>query len=160
MRKMRFLNCVMLSCCVVLGLLAGFSMDCVAQMRILPRERVDSLVKAAEGPRCWAADFLYVDSLSFNAGTASEGSIIAAEYHIRNTGDEDLAIGRVETTCGCVTASLSPAFLPAHESAVLHVEYNTLRHPGRHPRYISIYLREPVDTCIARLELLSRVLEK
>lgn len=123
-----------------------------AQMRILPRAKVDSLVKAAEGPRYWASSFLECDSLCFDAGEVAEnGGPVKVEFRLRNTGREDLLLGRVETSCSCVRATVSPMFLKRDSTAVVRAEYDPKGHPGVHPRYISLYLAAPIDTVVARL---------
>lgn len=126
--------------------------NAAAQMRILPRAKVDSLVKAAEGPRYWASSFLECDSLCFDAGEVAENSgPVEVEFRIRNTGREDLLLGRIETSCSCVRATVSPSFLRRDSTAVIRAEYDPKGHPGVHPRYISLYLDAPVDTVVARL---------
>lgn len=129
-----------------------------AQMRILPRERVDSLVRAQNKPREWSASFLQFDALSRDAGSVRESDgIIQAEYHFRNTGSESICLGRMETSCTCVTASCSPVLVKPDSTATLVVRYDPSGHPGRHPRYVSVHLREPVDTCVARVSLHSLI---
>lgn len=123
-----------------------------AQMRILPRAKVDSLVKAAEGPRYWASSFLECDPLCFDAGEVAEnGGPVKVEFRLRNTGREDLLLGRIETSCSCVRATVSPSFLRRDSTAVVRAEYDPKGHPGVHPRYISLYLAAPIDTVVARL---------
>lgn len=128
------------------------SVEVAAQMRILPRARVDSLVRAAEAPRYWISPFLACDSLCVDAGELAEnGGPVRVEYRLHNMGGEDLLLGRVETSCSCVKATVSPLFLRADSTAVVRAEYDPKGHPGRHPRYISIYLAAPADTVVARL---------
>lgn len=137
---------------VAVALLFVLKPNAAAQMRILPRAKVDSLVKAAEGPRYWASSFLECDSLCYDAGVVSEnGGPVRVEYRLRNTGREDLLLGRIETSCSCVRATVSPMFLRRDSTAVVRAEYDPKGHPGLHPRYISLYLAAPIDTVVARL---------
>lgn len=128
-----------------------------AQMRMLPRAKVDSIMQAQES-RMWCAPFLSFDSLKVDAGIVQEcAEPIEALYRFKNCGTESLSFGRIESSCSCVTASLEPAFVRPDSIATVRVVYNQKNHPGRHPRYIALYLKEPVDTCIARLVLESIV---
>lgn len=145
---------------LLLPLLCCGAFAASAQIRMLPRQRVDSLLQAEARPKQWAAEFLEFDSLYVNLGTAHEKSgPLKAIYRFRNAGESAIAIGRAETSCGCVKASVSPLFLRPDSTATLQVIYDPRGHSGRHPRYISLFLREPVDTCVARLVLDSFILE-
>lgn len=131
-----------------------------AQMKILPREKVDSMVRAQQMPRSWSASFLHFDRLMHNAGKVSEkAKPIEAEFRFRNTGREALKIGRISTSCSCVKAEVSPSFIKPGQSATLRAVYNQKGHTGRHPRYISIHLAEPVDTVIATVVIEAIVTE-
>lgn len=137
---------------VAVAFLFALQPNAAAQMRILPRAKVDSLVKAAEGPRYWVSSFLECDSLCFDAGEVAEnGGPVKVEFRLRNTGREDLLLGRIETSCSCVRANVSPSFLRRDSTAVVRAEYDPNGHPGVHPRYISLYLAAPIDTVVARL---------
>lgn len=144
---------------IILGALA-LSVTCNAQMKILPREKVDSIVRAQQMPRYWSAGFLHFDRLVHNAGRVPErGKPIEAVFRFSNTGREALKIGRISTSCSCVKAEVSPSFIKPGQSATLRAIYDQKGHTGRHPRYISIHLAEPVDTVIATVVIEAIVTE-
>lgn len=131
-----------------------------AQMKILPREKVDSMVRAQQMPRHWSARFLHFDRLVYDAGKVPEsGGPIVAEFRFRNTGREALKIGAISSSCSCVKAQVSPSFIRPGQSATLRAIYNQKGHTGRHPRYISIHLAEPVDTVVATVVIEATVTE-
>lgn len=131
-----------------------------AQMFILPREKVDSMVRAQQGPEYWTSPFLSFDRLMHDAGTVSENAEpVRTVFKVRNTGSEALKFGRIETGCSCVSASLSPLFLPPDSTAVLTVIYYQKHHTGVHPRHISLYLAEPTDTVVATIMITAKVTE-
>lgn len=131
-----------------------------AQMKILPREKVDSMVRAQQMPRYWSAGFLHFDRLVHNAGKVPEkAKPIEAVFRFSNTGREALKIGRISTSCSCVKAEVNTLFIKPGQSATLRAIYNQKGHTGRHPRYISIHLAEPVDTVVATVVIDAEVIE-
>lgn len=131
-----------------------------AQMLILPREKVDSMVRAQQGPGYWSSPFLSFDRLLHDAGTVSEhADPVRTVFKLKNIGSEALKFGRIETGCSCVSASLSPLFLPPDSTAALTVIYRQKHHTGVHPRHISLYLAEPIDTVVATVMVTAKVIE-
>lgn len=133
---------------LVLWAVSGFTAS--AQLRILPRSRVDSLVRAYEAPKEWSAAFLQFDSLHFNAGRVAENAApICGELRFRNCSDGDILLGRVSTNCACISAEVRPAFVRRDSSAVIRFIYRQRGHAGRHPRTLVLHMAEPVDTAVA-----------
>lgn len=64
----------------------------------------------------------------FDFGVVVNGVIIEKDLTIRNTGEVDLVVETVTTTCGCTTASLDAMTIPAGESAILHIEFDSGAH--------------------------------
>jgi len=65
---------------------------------------------------------------NFNFGFAPEGSYMAHEYILKNTGDERLEIKRVRTTCGCASAPVKKMSLDPDEETTVTVIFNSTRY--------------------------------
>lgn len=118
-------------------LLLGVSVCAKAQMKILPREKIDNVAN----PR------LSLDSAAFRFDTRH----IVAEpmteddapstyiFKFENAGDRTLNIDRLVTTCSCASASIDKKEVKPGERAEIAVRYNPKGHPGRFERRIFVY---------------------
>lgn len=130
-----------------LFLLACFSAG--AQMRILPKAKQDSIALTQQN-RLWSSDFLYFDSLTFDAGRISENDApFVAKMSFRNVGSEALLFGECKSSCSCLEARVEPSFVPADSLATVMLRYRQKGHTGVHPRYLELRLAEPVDSVVA-----------
>lgn len=119
------------------ALYAVFSPDAMSQMKILPREKVESVTN----PR------LSADSSSFMFETRH----IVAEpmteddgpetfvFRFRNISKESLHIDRLVTTCSCVSATVADDDVPSGTCSEIRVRYNPEGHPGKFERRIFVY---------------------
>lgn len=134
------------------------ALPCSAQIKIMPRAMLDSLVKAQSSPREWSSAFLAFDSLVADAGRVAEDAApIEATFTFRNLSGEAIKFGQPQTSCSCADATVVPAFVPADSSAVVKLRYRQKGHSGVHPRYVYLRLAEPVDTVVAVVSLRSCV---
>ena len=111
-----------------------------AQMRIIPREKVE----AVSNPR------LSADSASL----AFETRHIVAEpmteddapetfiYRFENVGDKEVDIIRLVSTCSCASATCSVKSVAPGASAEISVKYYPKGHPGRFERKVFVYTQE------------------
>ena len=123
-----------------------------AQMRIIPREKVE----AVSNPR------LSADSASL----AFETRHIVAEpmteddapetfiYRFENVGDKDVDIIRLVSTCSCASATCSVKSVAPGASAEISVKYYPKGHPGRFERKVFVYTQEGNDpSAVLRLSV-------
>jgi len=119
------------------------SMTASAQLRILPREKVESVSE----PRLArdSASFGF-DSRHLDAGTMNEDDAPRTfTYRFRNTGNDVIRIKRLVSTCSCASASASRMEIPSGDSAEIMVRYNPKGHPGRFERKIFVYTEDRHD---------------
>ena len=114
-----------------------------AQMRIIPREKVE----AVSSPR------LSADSASL----AFQTKHIVAEpmteddapetfiYRFENVGDKEVEIVRLVSTCSCASATCSVKSVAPGASAEISVKYYPKGHPGRFERKVFVYTQEGND---------------
>lgn len=115
-----------------------------AQIRMLPAEKRDSLIKAQAARKAYSSPDMQFDSLAANMGRVMEKTKVKAVYPFKVLSKASIEMGEVRTSCSCVTAVIRPN--------LVEVVYDTNGHPGRHPRYIEIYNKKD-RTLLARLVL-------
>jgi hypothetical protein len=83
-----------------------------------------------------------VDTLEFDFGDITLGEVVSRELVVSNTGTGTLVIDSLSTSCGCTKAVLDRMELPAGESAILHITYDSGSH-GRVTGYVSrrVYIK-------------------
>jgi mono/diheme cytochrome c family protein len=78
-----------------------------------------SCVKKPTGPR------LKFMEKSLDLGAVEQGEIAKKIFQIKNTGDADLEIHDITTTCGCTAAIIDNEVIPSGETANLEVSIDT-----------------------------------
>ncbi len=80
---------------------------------------------------------------------------------MRNSGQADLVIETVTTTCGCTTATLEPMTIPPGKEATLHIEFDSGAHgpelTGRLMRQVILLSNDP-ETPEATVQFVANVL--
>lgn len=125
------------------------------QIRVIPRERLDSLAHPSLAKGCEAMQF---ERLNINTGDIGEDDGPKSyTYRWKNTGKTPLVITRVNTTCGCTIPSYDrQPVLPGAASEVT-VTYHPKGHPGRIQRKIFLFTQLSANLPTAILELTGQV---
>lgn len=89
------------------------------------------------GPR------IQVDETVHDFGVVREGQPAVHVFLIRNTGDQDLEIRNVRTSCGCTAALLSDRVVPPGGEARLKVTYRTRGRPGPFRKTVTLFTNDP-----------------
>ncbi len=100
------------------------------------------------------------ESLVYNMGTFSaDSSVIVCHYTFKNTGDADLYIHQVFTSCGCTIASHNTDAVKPGESDTITVKYDGRRNaPGKIRKRITVHNNS--DTEMVKLYLTGKMLPK
>ena len=108
-----------------------------AQMRIIPRDRVE----AVSNPRLSADSASVVfDTKHIVAEPMTEDDAPKNfRYTFMNVGEEPIEILRLVSTCSCATATCTVKSVAPGESAQITVRYNPKGHPGRFERKVFMY---------------------
>jgi hypothetical protein len=82
---------------------------------------------------------------SKDLGTIRQGDVATAEIPVRNTGQGELRIETVSTSCGCTSAEVQPLRIPPGGEGVLTIRYDSGVHPDSGPiqRYIYVATNDP-----------------
>ncbi len=94
-------------------------------------------------------------------GKVVNGEIVEISVPVRNTGEGQLIIESVTTSCGCTTAEIQPHSIAPGNEGILHIEYDSGAHgpdeTGPIMRQIFIASNDP-DQPEAELRLTAEVL--
>ena len=61
-------------------------------------------------------------------GQVVNGEVVEIELPIQNTGEGELVIEAVSTSCGCTSAEVQPTIIAPGGEGVLHIEYDSGAH--------------------------------
>ncbi len=104
-----------------------------------------------------------VDATNFDFGEVVNGEIATHDFVVRNEGNAPLAVESVITTCGCTTATLEPMTIPAGESGILHVAFDSGAHgpdlTGEIIRQVFITTNDPDQPEVA-VEIIANVVAR
>lgn len=148
---MRLFRGIVIAALLLLSHVAG------AQIRMLPREKVDSLAAARRTE--WCDERVAFDSLSIHVPAVHEDDApVMASFRFRNMSRETLALGEVETSCSCVKATFSCGVVEPGEECVVDVVYLQKGHPGIHDRFVYVYLKDekPLSVLVLHTEVLEK----
>ena len=111
-----------------------------AQMRIIPREKVDSVSnpRLSADSASVAFDVRHIIADPMNEDDDPEIFV----YNFKNVGDKTLKIQRLVSTCSCASATCPVRSLAPGESTQINVRYNPKGHPGKFERKVFLYTQE------------------
>ncbi|MDP2607090.1 MAG: DUF1573 domain-containing protein [Deltaproteobacteria bacterium] len=78
-------------------------------------------------------------------GQIKQGDVVSTEIAVRNTGNKELKIESVATSCGCTSAQVKPKIIPSGGEGKLVIRYDSGSHPDKGPieRHIYIASNDP-----------------
>ncbi|MFQ6059133.1 MAG: DUF1573 domain-containing protein [Anaerolineae bacterium] len=77
---------------------------------------------------------------SYDFGPIPQGEVATVQLPVRNTGQGDLHIEAVSTSCGCTSAYVEPQVIPAGGEGTLTVRYDSSVHPDSGPVRRIVYI--------------------
>ena len=111
--------------------------DVSAQIKMVPKERLDSVACPPLSPD---GAFLHLDRTTVLLGElSSDGPVSKVLLKISNSGDKDLKINRITTTCSCVSALSDRLVIKPGEIANLRVSFNPRGHIGFQKYRVHVY---------------------
>lgn len=135
---------------VSITLLAGT--PAFSQLRILPREKVESVAnpRLSRDSAALAFDTRHIIADPMSEDDAPRTFV----YSFCNAGKEPLVIKRLVSSCSCAAAVAVKQELEPGESSEIRVTYNPKGHPGRFERKIFVYTEGEDDpAAILRLSV-------
>jgi len=91
----------------------------------------------ASGPK------ILLEEEGFDFGTAKQGKEVIHEFKFKNTGDADLVITDLRTSCGCTAAVTSDKTIPPKKQGTIKVTFNTGGRSGPQTKTVTIVSNDP-----------------
>ena len=66
-----------------------------------------------------------IEANNFDFGNVVNGDIVSRNLTVRNDGEADLVIDSIITSCTCTQATVNPMTIPAGQSGILHIEFDS-----------------------------------
>ncbi|HDR91208.1 MAG TPA: DUF1573 domain-containing protein [candidate division Zixibacteria bacterium] len=89
-----------------------------------------------------------VPEQKFDFGYAPEGYYMAHSFAVKNTGEGELRIQRVRTTCGCTSAPMKKMQLEPGEETEVTVVFNSARYQHKTSKSAIITSNDPVNRSV------------
>lgn len=122
------------------AVLVFVSFSATAQIRIIPKERLDSI---ANPPLAAESAYMMFEELNIKAQPMLETDAPKTfEYRFENTGTQPVTISRLVSTCSCASASYNKKTVPPGHKGTIYLRYNPEGHPGRFVRRVFVYTGE------------------
>lgn len=83
---------------------------------------------------------------SFNFGDMAQGEIVTHTFRFKNTGNKNLIIKRIESSCGCTAAKFSTKPIPPGEECEIEIEFNSEGRFGKQLKTVTIFANIPQQT--------------
>jgi hypothetical protein len=137
---------------IVLVAVLGFCQAAGAQLRILPKEQIDSIANPplAENSGDMNFDVLTIAGVKMS----QQDSPRTFEYSFVNDGSSQLVISGLVSTCSCAVATYDKMVINPGERGVIRLVYNPKGRVGTNLQRVFVYTdehRQP--TAILRLEV-------
>ena len=137
---------------IVMVAVLAFGQTAYAQLKILPKEKVDSV---ANPPLAANAKDIVFDCdrmiADYEPGDIQPRTF---EYAFVNRGNSQIVITRLVSTCSCAVARYDKRVIGPNERGVIRLTYNPERRIGRQIRRVFVYTdenRQP--SAVLRLEV-------
>jgi hypothetical protein len=112
----------------------------VIALGVFPVSAGDSKAKSdkpAKGPQ------MEITPEEHDFGKVKQNQKLVHKFEIKNTGSEDLVIGRISTSCGCTAALTSDKVVKPGSTTTLEVTLETRSYKGEIERSVSIASSDP-----------------
>ena len=93
--------------------------------------------------------FAQIGNIQFEKTTHDFGNVteeskqVSYEFNFTNSGDADLKVLKVKTSCGCTASQYTKEPIPPGKSGVIKVTYTTIGRPGTFRKSITVTINNP-----------------
>ena len=99
-----------------------------------------------------SAPVVNFEEKTFDFGEINQGDEVEHTFTIKNSGQRDLIIRRVKTSCGCTAVTPEKKIISKNESVPLKVKFNSRGKRGRQNKSITVITNDPKNpTTILRV---------
>lgn len=95
-----------------------------------------------------AAPKITFENTQVDFGTLGQGKSVDLIYRFRNTGDQELTIGNIHTSCGCTNATALKRSLKPGESSEIRAKFNSGSFRGKITKTITVETNDPGNRAV------------
>ena len=140
---------------ILLVVALAFSHNAMAQIKILPKEKIDSIANPPLAPNAGNVAFeRQMITAEFALGDQESRTF---EYRFVNKGNTPIVITRLVSTCSCAKAEYDKRIVKPGESGVIRLIYSPEGRIGTNVRRVFVYTGENTQpSAVLRLEVTHR----
>lgn len=143
---MKMFKLILLAVATILGHSA------MAQIRILPKEKIDSIANPPLAPN--AGNVIFEQDMIIAEFASGDTASRTFEYGFINKGVRPLVISRLVSTCSCAKAEYDKRVIKPGERGVIRLIYNPEGRLGKNVRRVFVYTDDNVQpSAVLRLEV-------
>lgn len=137
---------------IVLAVALAFSYNAMAQIKILPKERIDSIANPPLAPNAGNVAFeRQMITAEFALGDQEPHTF---EYRFVNKGNTPIVISRLVSTCSCAKAEYDKRIIKPGERGVIRLIYSPEGRVGTNVRRVFVYTGDNTQpSAVLRLEV-------
>lgn len=94
----------------------------------------------------------------YNFGRVVKGDTVKTTFVLKNEGKKPLIIRNIQPSCGCTASKIDKMEIPAGDSAVIQVEFNTLGREGEDTKTLTIITNDPAHP-VSKIYLKGTIVE-
>jgi hypothetical protein len=79
-----------------------------------------------------------VEGLKFDFGDVSRGLVVERKLTVKNVGDQELVVSKVDVSCGCTGTAISKDHIKPGDHGVLNVTFNSKGFSGKVTKTVTI----------------------
>lgn len=137
---------------IILAVALAFSYNAMAQIKILPKERIDSIANPPLAPNAGNVAFeRQMITAEFALGDQESRTF---EYRFVNKGNTPIVITRLVSTCSCAKAEYDKRIIKPGERGVIRLIYSPEGRIGTNVRRVFVYTGDNTQpSAVLRLEI-------
>ena len=137
---------------ILLAVAMVWAQNSMAQIKILPKERIDSIANPPLAPN--AGNVIFEQDMIIAEFASGDTASRTFEYGFINKGVRPLVISRLVSTCSCAKAEYDRRVINPGERGVIRLIYNAEGRLGKNVRRVFVYTDDNAQpSAVLRLEV-------
>lgn len=137
---------------ILLAVVMVCGQNSMAQIKVLPKERIDSIANPPLAPN--AGNLIFEQDMIIAKFASGDTASRTFEYGFTNKGVRPLVISRLLSTCTCAKAEYDKRVIKPGERGVIRLIYNPEGRLGKNVRRVFVYTDDNTQpSAVLRLEV-------
>ena len=137
---------------ILLAVVMVWGQNSMAQIKVLPKERIDSIANPPLAPN--AGNVIFEQDMIIAEFASGDTAPRTFEYEFINKGIRPLVISRLVSTCSCAKAEYDKRVIKPGERGVIRLIYSPEGRIGKNIRRVFVYTDDNTQpSAILRLEV-------